>query len=220
MQRPNLAGRFRRLHRQSKGRLQKPILKVKNAVRTTPVMFSRVRFIRQWVADLKAQRGLRHWRSGLGVPEKATGQRDWRKYFFCDSADTQQKDGAVGDPKIQISPARLSSLADLHLECPGFRLATRFSLFRERLRKQDKAYIVRFNSKPVLLLWIRSEQPAKAAGSSEDRSSENGSSEKRSSENSAGPDSNAFYEYTYLGQARKRPPYEAVLSLADEFRLI
>ena len=204
LQRPNLNGRIRRLQRKSKGRLLKPMLKVKNAVRTTPAIFSKVRFVRQWAADLRARRGLREWRNGSRTSATATGQKDWRKYFVGDSADALKNETGLTDPRIQIIPARLSSFADLHLECPGFRLATRFSLFRERLRKQDKAYIVRFDGKLILLLWTRTEQPAKAAGSPE----------------GCDDAAKALYDYTYLGQARNRPPYEAVLSFAIEYQII
>ena len=117
----------------------------------------------------------------------------WRKHISDDRRTNARSD--IAQLKIQATPARLSDLADLHLECPGFRLATRFSTYKERLKNQDRAYIVRSEGEPLLLLWTRT--------------------------STAGDTPRVLYDYTYLRKGRNNNlPREAVLSLAAESGII
>jgi hypothetical protein len=205
MGRPSLLGRVGRFRRGVEGRLLKPTLELKSAVRTRPAIFRKVKYVRQWASELRSYRRLRNRRNELRLGPDGPARILGKKQLLNDGVSNQGSPSDIAHPAIQIIAARLSNLADLHLDCPTFRLATRFSLYKERLRRQDRAYIVRYHGQPLLLAWITTKQAPHAPSTPG---------------NSINPGDNVLYDCKYLGKFQSRPPYEAVLTLLIESRII
>jgi len=122
-------GKARSLRRKIQGSLAQPISKLKLALRSWSRIYRAAKYLRVWCAETEAL--LRHV-----TDETPLGQ-------------------AADGTKIEIKQALLGDLAELHRECPRFRLATKLGTFKQRLRDGDKVYIGRHQGRPALLAWVR-----------------------------------------------------------------
>ena len=125
----HLGGRLRRFQRKIQGRLVGPRAKLKQLIRDRSNVHRAAKYARTWTAESYAM--VRHRQEPETVsPMPATAE-------------------------VQIAEGRLTDLAELHLECPCFRLATKLGTIKQRLKNGDRIYIVRQNGRPALLAWVR-----------------------------------------------------------------
>lgn len=126
---PRFRGRLRRFQRKIQGRLVGPRAKLKRLIRDRSNVYRAAKYARTWSAESYALlRRRQEPETVIPVPASA---------------------------EVQITEGRLTDLAELHLECPRFRLATRLATFKQRLKSGDKIYITRQNGRPALLAWAR-----------------------------------------------------------------
>ena len=128
IERPSIQGRVRRVGRKAQGKLVGPATKLKQAIRGWSKAYRAAKYSRSWITESSAL--LRRQPEAGAKIEAAAAE-------------------------VQVKEAQLADLAELHLECPRFRLATKLGTFKQRLRDEEKAYIVRRCGRPALLAWAR-----------------------------------------------------------------
>jgi CelD/BcsL family acetyltransferase involved in cellulose biosynthesis len=155
----NFAGRLRHSYRALDGRVNKLRRTVKGAVRSNPRAFQLAKQARRTTGDLRA----RVWSQLSQFKPVIFSQNHTHGAAGVRPAGRQSMPGSGSH--AELTSGKLSDLADLYREFPGFQLAGRLAEYRARLRRGDAVYILRMRGKPALIAWTtRNPRNGAAAG--------------------------------------------------------
>jgi len=162
-ERPGVRGWLRRFRRPAQGRFHRLEKRIEGALRNHEGAFHTLRSMRVWGKSVLSRGWQAKEKVALIDYLLASGANLFRSAIWARQEITlfQMVRGAEletlaqdprADQETEITTAGFSDLVDLSLEHPGV-LPARLSEYRDRLKKGDRAYVVREKNRVALLAW-------------------------------------------------------------------
>jgi CelD/BcsL family acetyltransferase involved in cellulose biosynthesis len=187
----SLSGRVRRSYHAVNGKFGDFRRSLKAMVRSNTAAYSWAKQARRWTGEALARISRR---LSLLNPFSRTEDGSHRGARL---RSLSPPNSPALESDVQLSKGRLSDLADLYHESPNFRLSSRLTEYRERLRRGDTVFILRVQGRPALIAWTASEGAAEAKSSDQ-------------------VGSNLPYDCTFLHRRRKAAYRTLVTLLASQ----